>query len=308
MNSVKYKSLKKILYLASSLFVVLLFFQNCNSGMALSDSDPISLNTFSSSTENIPPKDPTEIIFSGGSYIFYGKFNVNPNDPKGNQVCNFPSLNNCSTSANGKSRGALIEKNSGLDPKARLHKMTFDFQSNGFLAKNPAAHIAVGIRGRITEDLAGDPVAVNGRGFLIGHHAGGGDPRNNNNPACLTNMLQVESYHGDISRIDPKIPANHIFSDTCTGSIFSEAVWYKLELYVSTDRKIGYRVLDQNSKLIRSFLISDPYNYLDPNIADFFLAHVFENDVLNPNGNWNFIIRDVKLIQSESNIEKYFTN
>jgi hypothetical protein len=222
----------------------------------------------------------------------------------GNKVCDYPSLQNCHTNADSGSAGAMGIGDAGLSPNYTLHKMTFEFQSNGFFAKNPSAHFAVGLRGGITRNASGNPIAVNGRGFIIGTL--GTDPRNNSNPACRLNMLEVESYHGDANLKDPSIPGNHVYSNTCTDTIFADGLWYKVELYVSSDRKIGVKVYDDQSHLIHTQLMQDLYDYLDPNLTNFFFGHVFENPVTSSAGNWNIIVKNVQTFGAVDSIDNYF--
>ena len=295
------KNRKNILGTVGAMAVAFLPFQNCGQFSSVSQGS-LAGGAPLFSNQSTRPNLTSSSAVSG--YIFYGQYGVNSNDPMGNKVCEYPSLQNCLTNADGASYGAMGISSSGLSSSSRLHKISFEFQSNGFLSKNPSAHFAMGLRGRITKNASGTPIAVNGRGFIIGTL--GADPRNHSNAACASNMLEVESYHGDISLTDPSKPANHVFSDTCTDSIFHESLWYKLELYVSSDRKIAYKVFDPQSNLVAAQVIQDPYDYLDPNLTGFFFGHVFESPITSPDGNWNIIVKNIQTSESESAIEDSF--
>lgn len=66
----------------------------------------------------------SEILYSSSrSFIFYGKYDIaqNSQDKTGAQICDYPSLNNCRTHADGKGRGASAAMTSGLNPDSNVH-------------------------------------------------------------------------------------------------------------------------------------------------------------------------------------------
>lgn len=287
--------------------LMLIGFQNCapNNSFQLPQSDLEGTTSLLSQDEAVKA---TAVLDDGTGFIFSGVYGVNPNDPTGNQVCDYagyPRKKNCRTNADGMSQGAAIVKTTRLSASASIHKVRMQFQSNGFLTKNPEAHMALGLRGRITKNAQGNPVAVNGRGMIIGHL--GGDSRNKGNPTCANSMLQIESYSGDAGQPNSGIPANQIFSETCTDSVFKEGQWYTLEMYVSRDRKIGFKVFDSSGELLDSSIYQDAYDYVDLNLTDFFVAHVFESNISSPSGNWNFIVKGITLSEVGGSIESQFS-
>lgn len=302
-QKLKWQRVYSIGFLTVACFILVVSFQNCNAVTSQMTSLRSYINENSTQANefaNLSVDRPLQLstTLSSDGYIFYGEYGVNPSDKKGNKVCDFPSLNNCRTN-----EGAAVVVNSGLQSSAPLHMLTFDFQSNGYFKNNPIAHFAVGIRGNITRNASGKQVAINGRGFIVGTL---GVEYHKKNPACGTNMLEIESYHGDVGMNDPAIPYNHVFSDTCSDSILTDGNVYRMELYVSLDRKIGYKIFDAQSKLIHTKLMSDPYNYINPKLTDLFFGHVFDNDILSAAGNWNITISNVRVSESSSRIEDFF--
>lgn len=280
--------------------LLLISFQNCSPGgfqtNASSEESSIHLNSESEDESQV-------IIKEISGYVFSASYRANPHDASGVMVCEYPGNTNCKTDADGKSKGRMQVHNSGLDVSAPLHKLAFKFYSDGYFAKNREAHFAIGLRGSVTHEN-GDPVAVNGRGFIIGQL--GGDSRNAGNPACSRDIAQIETYSGDAGRGNPGVPWNHIFSESCSDAIFKDGQWYGLELYVSSDRKIGYKVFDNNGALVYSHLLQDPYNYLNPNLSDWFMGHVFDTPVTSASGNWSITVKDITLSQSQEPIETRF--
>lgn len=280
--------------------LLMISFQNCSPGgfQTLGASQEASLS--SASDDNAGTEENIKKI---SGYIFSASYRSSASDLSGVMVCEYPGNTNCKTDADGKSKGRMQVHDSGLAVSAPLHKLAFKFYSDGYFAKNREAHFAIGLRGNVTHEN-GDPVAVNGRGFIIGQL--GGDSRNAGNPACSRDMAQIETYSGDAGRGNPALPWNHIFSESCSDAIFKDGQWYTLELYVSSDRKIGYKVFDNNGALVYSHLLLDPYNYLNPNLSDWFMGHVFDTPVTSANGNWSIIVKDITLSQSNDPIEKSF--
>lgn len=236
-------------------------------------------------------------------YVFYGEYRPSGYS-SGIKVCDYPGFANCRSDADGPAKGRAIWASSGLSPLSKVHRLRFEFQSNGYFSKNPGAHIAFGLRGRITKNAAGIPTAINGRGFLIGNVHG--DPRNQDNPACGRRILQIESYFGDEDARKPANYGNDIFPASCTDSIFEDGKPYTVELYVSSSRQIGYKVFDSRNRLIHSYLMVDPTDFLDPNLDEWFVAHVFDTPVASSTGNWNFVVKNIVLSETEQAVGNFF--
>ncbi len=251
-----------------------------------------------------PPTPPAPTVLTTG-YVFSGEYRASPTDNTGTKICDYPSGANCHSDAEGKSKGAMVTAESKLSPKSPVQKISFEFMSNGFLANNRDAHFAIGLRGNTTRDSKNDPIAVNGRGFIIGQL--GSDGRNAGNLACSNDMAQIETYHGDIYLNNPANPANHIFQDTCSDPLFVENRWYRMELYVSRDRKIGYKIYDGSSTLLHSVLMQDPYDYISLDLNDWFMGYVFNTRVTSPAQNWKLTLNNISFSESNSNIESFFT-
>jgi hypothetical protein len=310
--------LKMILFL--SLTLVAVVFQNCAGNFSVEEFDSLNsthvesqANSESSSEQErqqLPTTDDVEnselqkAVYEG--FVFKSEYRNNPQDMSGILVCDFPSEKNCLSDAQGKSKGRMREANSNLDPSAKIHKISFDFYSSSYFSKNREAHFAIGLRGKITKDEKGDPIAVNGRGFIIGQL--GSDSRNVGNLACQRDMGQIETYHGDAGRADSSIPGNHIFSESCTDSIFQDGRWYHIEVLVSRDRKIGFKVFDDQGGIVHKYLMQDPTSYIDLNLNDWFFGHVFDTSVKSSAGNWHLIVKNIILSQSNTSIESNFEN
>lgn len=290
----------------------LFFFQNCQRNMFSVTNDPVSNVDHSSPSEPtvidsasisslslLPNKDDSLPSYQNQKHIsgfqFFSEYRANINDVSGNRVCDYPSLKSCRSETDGPSRGTGIWGPSGLNSKAKLHRMRFDFISNKYFSNKPGGHIAFGIRGDLTLNSNGDPTSVYGRGFVIGNLSAASP--NISNPACQFRIAQIESFFGN----------NQIFPETCSDSIFLDGRLYSLELLVSSDGKIGYKVYDDQKKQIYSSLIKDPNNNLNPNFTGWFSGHVLDGRVTSPEGNWNYIIKDIILDESNTvNIEDEF--
>lgn len=295
----------KRLMLLGAVAAALLVFQNCNtSKVAATQSE--ALSTPGETPVVTPPvlTVPTAPSAVVRGYQFTGEFKPTAGDLSGIKICRYPSLTGCQTDADGKSKGRAFFENTPLNPGSNLHVMKFEFISNGFLGSNTSAHFAMGLRGRITTDANKDPIAINGRGFIIGHL--GGHPNNAGNPACEIRHGQIETYHGDANLADPAIPGNYVFSESCTDTIFQDGQLYKIEVYVSRDRKIGFKVFDGNNKIIHSYLKQDPTNYINPEFNQWFIGHVFDTPIANIAGNWNLIIQNIQFAESNAAIEGFF--
>lgn len=303
--NLKFSGLAKSLLLLGAATTSLLIFQNCNtSKVASTQSD--ALSTATAPPVVTPPvlTVPTAPGAIVRGYQFSGEYRPAATDLSGIKLCRYPSLANCQTDADGKSKGRAFFENTPLNPASSLHVMKFEFISNGFLGKNTSAHFAMGLRGRVTTDANKDPVAINGRGFIIGYL--GGHPNNAGNPACVTRHGQIETYHGDANLADSTIPGNYVFSESCTDTIFQDGQLYKIEIYVSRDRKIGFKIFDANSKIIHSYLKQDPTNHINLELNQWFIGHVFDSPITNTAGNWNFIIQNIQFAESNAAIEGFF--
>ncbi|NUN06253.1 MAG: hypothetical protein HUU57_10880 [Bdellovibrio sp.] len=279
--------------------ITLVSFQNCSPG---------TFDGLSSESSTVLESSEATARFSNSQEVSGYKFSANyrssPQDLSGMIVCEYPSGEECASDADGKSQGRMQLHETGLSASARVHKMSFEFLSKGYFAKNPEAHFAIGLRGDVTKDAKGDPISVNGRGFIIGQL--GQDGRNAGNAACARDMAQIETYHGDVAMTNKSIPGNHIFSSSCSDAIFKDDLWYRLELYVSIERKIGYKVYDQNQNLLYSHLMQDPTDYLNPNLTKWFMGHVFDSPVKSSAGNWSITVKNIILSESNDAIENSF--
>ncbi len=237
-------------------------------------------------------------------FIFSANYRASESDLTGVTICDYPNKSNCKSDADGKSKGRSFTESSGLSANSNVHKISFDFYSNGYFANNRDAHLAIGLRGNITNDSNNQPIAVNGRGFIVGQL--GGIPINAENPTCLNDMAQVETYHGDEYIKNNAIPGNHVFPKTCSDSLFVDYKWYHLESFVSADRKIGYKIFDENLKLIHSSLMQDPYNYISGNLTDWFVGHVFDTRIMNSSVSWSMTLKNIQLSESNAAIEDFF--
>lgn len=237
-------------------------------------------------------------------FVFSANYRSSETDLTGVKVCEYPNNTNCKTDADGKSKGRSFTESSGLNASSNVHKISFDFYSNGYFLNNRDAHLAIGIRGNITNDSNNQPIAVNGRGFIVGQL--GGIPINAVNPTCINDMSQIETYHGDEYIKNNATPGNHVFPTTCSDSLFVDYKWYHLESFVSADRKIGYKVFDENSKLIHSALMQDPYNYIGGNLTDWFVGHVFDTHIASTSVSWSMTLKNIQLAESNAAIEDFF--
>lgn len=307
----KKKFLRSVLFIMSS-FGILFLFQNCSQAFKtdpnhqLEATDSLSSNSEDES-EPISQANPSlnsPQVAPLKSYIFKSEYRRNSRDLSGVKVCDYPTMLNCLSDSEGRSKGRSIVNRTPLNAASNVQIMKFEFISNSYFAKNTSAHLAIGLRGRITLDAANNPVGINGRGFIIGYV--GGHPTNIGQVSCQTRHGQIETYHNDASAKDSSIYGNHVFPESCTDSIFKDGVLYKVEVLVSRDRKIGYRISNENSKLLHSYLIQDPTNYIDLNLNDWFLAHVFDTPVTTSAGEWSFIIKNIQFSESNISIDRFF--
>ena len=295
----------KFILISIATTAVIFSFQNCNPKSSTFETKAIQSSS-ESSLGNTPlilttPTAPGAVL---KSYQFIGEYKSSSTDLSGIKICQFPSLTNCHSDADGKSKGRAFFENTPLNPSSNIHIMKFEFISNGYLSKNTSAHFAMGLRGRITLDANKDPISVNGRGFIVGYLGGAG--YNTGNAACQIRHGEIETYHGDANLQDSSIPGNHLYPESCTDTIFEEGQLYKVEVYVSRDRKIGFKVFDANSKIIHSYLKQDPTNYIDPEFNQWFIGHVFDTPITSASGNWGLTIQNIQFAESNLSIESYF--
>lgn len=302
----KIKLFIKTIFILISVTVVGVFFQNCNSSLSSQKNFKAAsglLGNFSMlNSKYLSSATNSESFYSSGrGFIFYGKLDIAQNsaDKTGAQICDYPSLTNCHTHADGLGRGASTAMRSGLDPSLNVHIATFQFYSDGFLTKNKNSHFALGIRGTYYLEKG-----VDGRGAILGNLWG--IEKNQANPLCQGMMMQVESFF-KINELAGKGPGNTVYPETCSGAIFQERTTYNMEIYVSRDNKIGYKVKDANGKLIIEKLIQDNYDLIDKNLTDAFIAHVFDIEIINRSDEWRLIIDKIHFSGSNSAIENFFS-
>lgn len=302
----KAKLLSKLILVFISTTVLGLFFQNCNSTLSSQKNFKVAsglLGNFSllSSKYSTSNANLDSFYSSSRGFIFYGKYDIAQNsaDKTGAQICDYPSLKNCHTHAEGRGRGASTVMRSGVDPSLNVHVATFQFYSDGFLTKNKNSHFALGIRATYYLEKG-----VDGRGAILGNLWG--IEKNQANPLCQGMMMQVESFF-KINELAGKGPGNTVYPETCSGAIFQERTTYNMEVYVSRDNKIGYKVKDANGNLISEKLIQDSYDLIDRNLTDAFIAHVFDIEILNRSDEWRLIIDKINFSGSNSAIENFFS-
>ena len=228
---------------------------------------------------------PTSLVKAASDKIIEFK-----NDGNGLIVCKYPS-NVCRTNADEHSGGASAY---GLIPNSAdsfIHYMKFRFYSDGYFAKNPEGHIAFGLRGkRMRVEEYGDKAGVDGRGIIIGH-IGYGYFYNNNNKACVDRMAQIESYYRSAKEAKKAEFGNKIFPTTCSDTIFEDNKWYSVEIEVTSHQYIIYRVYDASGNIIYKTYYNDQPNYLDPNLTEWFVGHVFES----ANTKWSVRLEDFEV-------------
>lgn len=191
--------------------------------------------------------------------------------------CTYPS-GNCRTNQDEHSGGATASEAMPGTEKSFLHYMKFRFYSNGYFSKNPEGHFAFGLRGkRMRVEDYGDKAGVDGRGMIIGA-IGYGYFYNKNNRACVDRMAQIESFYRS-SQIAKKAEfGNKIFPETCSDTIFEDNKWYSVELEATAHQYIIYKIFNNEGKLIYKSYLYDQPNYLDPNLTEWFIGHVFNKE------------------------------
>lgn len=198
------------------------------------------------------------------------------NSASGLKVCKFPS-GICRTNADEGSGGASAYGNIPNSQNSFLHYMKFRFYSNGYFAKNPDGHFAFGLRGkRMRVEEYGDKAGVDGRGIIIGA-IGYGYFYNKNNKACVERMAQIESFYKTAQNEKKAEFGNKIFPETCSDTVFEDHKWYSVEIEVTNHQYIIYKIFDASGRLIYKSYLKDQPNYLDNNLTEWFIGHVFES-------------------------------
>lgn len=214
-------------------------------------------------------------VSSDKTIVFSGSAN-------GLKVCKYPS-GICRTNADEGSGGASAYGDMPGSQNSFIHYMKFSFYSDGYFANNPDGHMAFGLRGkRMRVEEYGDKAGVDGRGIIIGA-IGYGYFYNKNNRACVERMAQVESFYRSALNDKKTNYGNKIFPETCSDTVFEDKKWYTVEIEVTSHQYIIYRIYNNTGNLIYKNYIYDQPNYLDPNLTEWFIGHVFET----PNTTWN---------------------
>ena len=288
-----------------------LFFQNCSVNNSQLNKDILGLeqqvsgvNSPAGSSRAQPASSSANSALK--SYAFVGEYRSSAADLSGIKICDYPSYANCKTDADGRSKGRSKFEAAPLSPSSNVQIMKFQFRSEGFLSNNLQSHFAMGLRGQITHDENQNPIGVNGRGFIIGYV--GGRTENAGNQSCQTRHGQIESYYNDIGLTQPALGQNKVFAESCTDTIFEEQQTYNIEVYVSLDRKIGYKIYNSNNELLHQYLVQDPTNHISLGLNEWFIGHVFDTPVTSAQGNWKLIIQNIDFLESQLNIEEYFNS
>lgn len=150
-------------------------------------------------------------------------------------------------------------------PGAQGQALSFLFYSDGYFAQNPAAHIAVLLKGRWAYD---DPAtAVNegdlsGRGIVIGNVSERAD-------GCrLPHSAQVESFWRS---------GNALFPQTCSRPL-QDRVWYRVLILASNTRGIAYQITDRDGRAVyANHAMQDPGAHIDETLGGFAILQVFES-------------------------------
>lgn len=217
------------------------------------------------------------------------------------KVCFKPS-GYCRTNDDEHSGGqAAYELLSASTQFSKIHRMSFNFYSNGYFAQ-PDGHIAFGLRGRrYKKEEYGEKAGVDGRGIIIGK-IGLGYFYNKNNPACVHNMAQVESYYASALHAKTSQYGNMIEPTTCSDTIFEDYKWYRIDIEVTSDKKILYQVFDANSNLLYATKYDDSSSPVPTGLTEWFAGHVFS--VQNVDYSFKFTNFTVETDNGESLVEK----
>lgn len=208
----------------------------------------------------------------------------------GNKVCTFPS-GECRTDADQHSGGASLYGDIPGSDSSFIHFMKFRLYSNGYFTKNPDGHFAFGMRGQyLSYENYKEKAGHDGKGIIFGAIGYGYAP-NKNNPACVTKMLQAESWF-KTHQLQNNLPSgNNIFPSTCSDSILEDYKWYTIEIEVTSHHYIIYKVYNSNGNLIHKNYYNDLPNYKDPKLTGWFIGHVFENQ----NSEWSVRMEDFQV-------------
>ena len=184
--------------------------------------------------------------------------------------------------------------------------MSFTFKSNNYFLANPGGHFAFGLRGELRNTKQdGKEAGADGRGIILGNV--GGDDRNKGKVNCGNGIAEVESFSRYAFSIGLSPRANEIFPETCSGPILQDDKYYKVEIDVTSDAFILYRIYDSSGRLLQKNFIHDhAASRLNPELVGWFIGHVFDattdqkdNDgdgiVDNESANWSFLIDNLKI-------------
>ncbi|MBC7540457.1 MAG: hypothetical protein H7281_16655 [Bacteriovorax sp.] len=213
----------------------------------------------------------------------------------------------CSKDSDGPSMGrtafGLPVENKAKD---FIHRMSFTFKADNYFTSNPGGHFAFGLRGELRNTKQDSKEAgADGRGVIFGNIAG--DKRNAGFAKCGNGIVEAESYSRDAFAKGLSPRANEIFPETCSGSIFQDNKYYKVEIDVTRNTYILYRLYDSSGKLLQKNYVKDqPSTRIDPGLVGWFIGHVFDvttdqkdNDgdgiVDNESSNWSFLIDNFRI-------------
>lgn len=150
-------------------------------------------------------------------------------------------------------------------PGVHGQALSFLFYSDGYFAQNPAAHIAIVLKGRWAHDDPVTPVYegdLSGRGIVIGNVSARGD-------GCrLAPTAQVESFWRG---------GNALFPETCSQPLRDRS-WYRMRILASNARGIAYQITDlDGSTVYANHAMQDPGAHIDETLGGFAILQVFES-------------------------------
>lgn len=143
--------------------------------------------------------------------------------------------------------------------------LSFLFYSDGYFAQNPAAHIAIVLKGRWAHDDPVTPVYegdLSGRGLVIGNVSARAD-------GCrLAPTAQVESFWRG---------GNALFPETCSQPLQDQR-WYRMRILASNARGVAYQITDPDgSTVYADHAMQDPGAHIDETLGGFAILQVFES-------------------------------
>lgn len=155
--------------------------------------------------------------------------------------------------------------NAPQPPGVHGQALSFLFYSDGYFAQNPAAHIAIVLKGRWAHDDPVTPVYegdLSGRGIVIGNVSARAD-------GCrLAPTAQVESFWRG---------GNALFPQTCSRPLQDRA-WYRMRILASNARGIAYQITDPDgSTVYANHTMQDPGAHIDETLGGFAILQVFES-------------------------------